>query len=316
MKLLKRLFKIYSPSYKEGAMITFIQEYCSQIPGVECAIDSIGNLYITKGKASSYPCVVAHLDQVQSNHSKDFVAVETKDIIFGYSPSNKRREGLGADDKNGIWIALKCLKKYDTLKVAFFVGEEVGCVGSSKACIEFFDDTRFVIQPDRRGCKDLVTSIGFTELCSKEFLDSTNYTDYGYEESDGMLTDVLSLKELGLPVSCINLSCGYYEPHTSNEFVVKDDLINCLALVEYIIENCTQPYPHQFKEGYGFYHYKNEDVEEAEFEIWTYLDYNYPIITNASELMEVFKHDYPSLTIDDYEKILEEHELYMSDCML
>jgi hypothetical protein len=36
-------------------------------------------------------------------------------------------EGLGADDKNGIWIALQCLKKYDTVKVAFFVSEEVGC---------------------------------------------------------------------------------------------------------------------------------------------------------------------------------------------
>lgn len=316
MKLLKQLFKIYSPSYKEGAMIQFIQGHCQQIPGVDVSVDTIGNIYITKGKAEHYPCIVAHLDQVQKTHSNDFVAVETYDLIMGYSPLNKRQEGLGADDKNGIWIALKCLKKYDILKVAFFVGEEVGCVGSSKAWMEFFENTRFVIQPDRRGSNDMVTSIGFTELCSEDFIESTDYKDYGYDLSDGMFTDVLSLKEQGLPVSCINLSCGYYNPHTDYEIVVKEDLINCLAFVEHIIEKCTQPYPHEYREEYGFYRFGKDDDSDAEFEIWSYLDYNYPCISNASDLMTVFKGEFPTWTEEDYERIIEEHELYMNENML
>ena len=60
-----------------------------------------------------------------------------------------------------------------------------------------------------------------------------------------MMTDVQELKERGLQVSCINLSCGYYEPHTDHEFTIKKDLMNCLSLVEHIIENCTDTYPHQ-----------------------------------------------------------------------
>ena len=40
-----------------------------------------------------------------------------------------------------------------------------------------------------------------------------------------MMTDVLELKEKGLKVSCLNLSCGYYEPHTDHEFTVKKDLL-------------------------------------------------------------------------------------------
>lgn len=44
-----------------------------------------------------------------------------------------------------------------------------------------------------------------------------------------MMTDVLELKERGLGVSCINLSCGYYEPHSDEEFTVKKDLLNCLT---------------------------------------------------------------------------------------
>ena len=245
MKLLKKLYKVYSPSGKERAMIKFIWNYTKRITGTKVETDAVGNFYITKGEAESYPCIVAHLDQVQRLHSKDFTAIETGEIIFGYSSRNKRQEGLGADDKNGIWIALKCLEKYDTLKLAFFVGEEVGCVGSGKAVMDFFNDSRFVIQPDRRGYQDIINEIAWTSLCSPGFLKAAGYKKFGYKETRGMMTDVQELKERGLQVSCINLSCGYYEPHTDHEFTVKKDLMNCLSLVEHIIENCTEPYPHQ-----------------------------------------------------------------------
>ena len=77
MELLKKLYKVYSPSGKERAMIKFIWNYTRRIPGTKIETDITGNLYITKGEAESYPCIVAHLDQVQRLHSKDFMAVET-----------------------------------------------------------------------------------------------------------------------------------------------------------------------------------------------------------------------------------------------
>lgn len=78
---------------------------------------------------------------MQRLHSKDFTTVETgRNHIQVTVPRNEKNEGLGADDKNGIWIALKCLRKYDSLKLAFFVSEEVGCVGSGKAVMDFFND--------------------------------------------------------------------------------------------------------------------------------------------------------------------------------
>ncbi len=120
--------------------------------------DRYGNLYAVKGKSETYPCVVSHLDQVQRIRSKDFKAIETRDIIFGYSPSNHQIEGPGCDDKNGIFIALEALKKYECLKAVFFREEEIGCRGSSHAEMEFFKDCRFVIQCDRRGNSDLITT--------------------------------------------------------------------------------------------------------------------------------------------------------------
>ena len=222
MELLKQLYKIHSPSGNERAMKKFIRRYVRKhIPGAKTRTDKMGNLYIIKGIAQTYPCIVAHIDQVQRERSQDFTPIETKELIFGYSPSLRKQEGLGADDKNGIWIALRCLEKYATLKVAFFVEEETGCRGSSQADMDFFRDCRFVIQPDRRGHQDLITTIGWTELCSDEFLKAIGYKQFSYQKTEGAMADILALKENGLEISCINLSCGYYEPHTDNEFTVK-----------------------------------------------------------------------------------------------
>lgn len=244
MELLKKLYGIYSPSGQGTEMCNFIVEWVYEnVQNVNVEQDNTGNLFITKGIADTYPCVAAHLDQVQRLHSDDFVVLCTQGLLFGYSPSNKRQEGLGADDKNGIWVALNCLKKFDVLKVAFFVGEEVGCVGSKACDMDFFANTRFVLQVDRRDNGDLVTDI-YDEMCSPEFLNDVRYEKFGYNITNGLMTDVATLKERGLKVSCVNMSCGYYEPHTDHEFTIMSELENTLAFVENIIENCTDVYPH------------------------------------------------------------------------
>ena len=259
MELLKTLYCIHSKSNKEDKMLNFLVDWLfDNLPTATIEMDEKCNLYVQKGESDTYPCVVAHVDQVQVNHSDDFEAVETSDIIFGWSSKNKRYEGLGADDKNGVWIALKCLLKYDVLKVALFVGEEIGCVGSENADMDFFKDCRFVLQCDRRGYNDFITEASFTELCDKSFTDDVHYDWFGYKEASGMMTDVMTLKENGLSVACANISCGYYEPHTDREFTIKNDLMNCLLLVEYIIENCTKVYTHEYvykpkTYGYGYY---------------------------------------------------------------
>lgn len=315
MELLKQLYKIHSPSGSELVMKKFIRRYVRKhIPGAKIRTDKTGNLYIIKGIAPSYPCIVAHLDQVQRVHSKDFIPIETKELIFGYSPSQRKQEGIGADDKNGIWIALRCLKKYDTLKVAFFVEEETGCRGSSQADMDFFKDARFVIQPDRRGYKDLITHIGWTDLCSDEFLKATGYEQFGYQETEGAMTDILALKENGLEISCINLSCGYYEPHTDNEFTVKTDLMNCLSLIEYIIETCTEVYPHKSKWGMTDDPWRTMgrisdwEYEEIQTEIYEMLDTDNTL--SVDDLVFMYGQYYPELRKEDFERIyMDYHEL-------
>lgn len=247
MELLKQLYEIHSPSGSEKKMKKFVKNYIREVcPDATISHDNSGNVYVTKGKSDTYPCIAAHLDQVQKEHSKDFTVMQCGDRIFGYSPSRGCTEGLGADDKNGIWIALKCIEKFDALKLAFFVGEEIGCVGSSACNLSFFRDCRFIIEPDRKGGHDFIQSMSYTTVCSDEFRDATNYKAYGYELAEGLLTDVLTLVEDGVGISCINLSCGYYHPHTDEESTSWNELVNCLALVWNILKTCTKVYPHTY----------------------------------------------------------------------
>lgn len=257
MELLKSLYEIHSPSGNEKKLKRFIKKWVADnIEGVECTWDNAGNVYFVKGESETYPVVVAHLDQVQKAHAKDFKAVITEDIVFGYSPSEKEYQGLGADDKNGLWIALKCLETFDVIKVAFFVGEEIGCVGSSKCDMNFFADARFVVEPDRRGGNDLITEISGYDIASEAFLNAFDYASFGYKKTSGLMTDVLELTERGVGVACINMSCGYYNPHSDEEFTVIADLLNALDLVEHIITVCTDVYKHEATYSYRSYNSK------------------------------------------------------------
>ena len=213
---------------------------------------------------------------------------------------------MGADDKNGVFICLECLKKHDAIKVVFFREEEVGCRGSSEAMMSFFDDIRFVIQPDRKGNSDLITNISYSELCSEKFLEEVEPEKWGYREENGLMTDVLTLKENGLGVSCINVSCGYYNPHTDEEVTVKKDLMKSLSFIEHIIEDCTDVYPHILDYGY-WGRYDNE----LEDEIYEMLNSD-PTLTPKG-LYDMYSTTYPYLGLEDYERIYKDFRMFGGD---
>lgn len=308
MKLLVDLYKTFSPTGKEQGMRKFIVQWVKDhCRNTIIAKDQKGNLYITKGKADTYPCLCAHMDQVQRHHAPDFAVYQAEDMLFGYSKQYKEHQGLGADDKNGIWVCLKCLEKYDALKVAFFVEEEAGCVGSQKAVMSFFDDCRYVLQIDRKNGGDLITTIGgWMSLCSKEFVEAVQPMKFGYHEEYGLMTDIEALKENGLRVSAVNISCGYYNPHTDTEFTLYSELENCLHFVEHIIETCQDVYPHEL-DDYEFEEY-DRAIEEDEYRdiIARHLEEN-PELT-AKDIMECYKGMFFYLKETDFDRLIQEEK--------
>ena len=261
IKLLKNLYKILSPSKQGGEykLREFIQNYINSLndSNIKTHKDSMGNFFVEKMdsedefKREYVPCIVAHLDQVQSFHPSDFKVIIKSNKAYGWSPSLQERCGLGADDKNGIFIALECLRCFRGIKLAFFVQEETGGLGSNYADLSFFKDVAYIIQPDRRGSKDLITNIAETPVCSQEFMEKiTSINHYGYEQARGIFTDILNLVERGVGVSCVNLSCGYYSPHTDEEYTLLKDLETCLKYVKRIIREVPDRYEHKIDNYY------------------------------------------------------------------
>ena len=238
MELLKSLYKINSKSGQEAAIKKFVQE---QLAGVELAVeeDTFGNIFITKGTAVSYPCVTAHLDEVHVPVEKYLVI--DGDMIYAVDATGERT-GIGADDKNGLWIIIRLLHEKPLLKVALFVQEErdgeiAGCRGSRACSLDFFNDVRYILAVDRKGDSEVVTvGKGDIRLCYDDMFPPEILHKYGYECVPGGRTDVVALKERGLQVPCCNIGCGYYNAHKPDEYTLFSHLEKALEFVGKLID--------------------------------------------------------------------------------
>lgn len=264
MELLKSLYEIHSPTGSEWRMIKFILDYLEKfVPQAQINIDSRGNMYICRRDPqkeelkTGYPTLCCHLDQVQILHSEDFEVKERiienpesgeKHLeLFGWSESANAQEGLGGDDKNGIWVCLKALEQIDHLKVFMAIGEEKGCWGSNRADLKFFEDSLYILEPDCKGGEDIRTLLRGVPVASKEFEDELEAEKFGYNIAEGKTTDVLPLTLSGVGVSCANIPCGYYNPHKDDEYCNVEELKKCLNFVFDTVGRLQKKFPHLYK---------------------------------------------------------------------
>jgi len=227
-----------------------------------------GNILVTKKQTdfTGYlPCVVAHMDTVHDIYP-GFKVNEIDGKLFAiqnYPKPNASKAGIGGDDKVGVFIALEMLKTFDNIKIAFFTNEEIGCVGSNAVDLDWFKDTAFVLQADRRGNNEIIYSDMNGLVASEEFMSDTKpiATKHGYVFSDqGSYTDATTMSGNGLCVSAYNIACGYYNAHTVNEYVIISDVEKSLNLFTSLIQELTcdnnKQYLHENKHDYynsGYY---------------------------------------------------------------
>lgn len=211
---------------------------------LEYETDAYGNHYIVKTSVSgitptTYPCVVAHLDQVHDyiDDYEVFIAKDN-DIVFAMGTEHRSgdyvQQGIGGDDLVGVWLCLEALIRLDNVKVVLFLDEEVGCLGSSEADIKFFKDCSFILQGDRRGdTKDWIEYTNSVQVASKDFKKAISpiLKDYGYSFNDGSMTDVGELVINGAGCVAANISCGYFNAHFETEVVSISDALLCLDLI-------------------------------------------------------------------------------------
>ena len=261
MELLKQLYYIHSPFYREWPMICFICEYIREhVPEAEVQMDNWGNLYIKKdlpyggrSEVAGYPTLACHLDQVQQLHSEDFEVRQENGTLYGWSEKNQRREGLGADDKNGIWVCLRCLEECPHLKVFMAVGEEKGCIGSNHADMSFFADSLYVLEPDCKGGEEIHTNLKGVPCASSGFEQAlleagtslfTFHSSFSITPAKG--SDIFALILNGIGVSCANIPAGYHLPHKDDEYTVIAELEHALAFIRHFVTTEHRRFPHTY----------------------------------------------------------------------
>ena len=136
-KLLYSLLAIESESHDSSVMEAFILSYARRRRW-DIATDHLGNIYLTKGRAEVFPCIVAHMDTVHAITGESITPVTIEGRVTGMHASTMQQTGIGGDDKCGLYCALEIMGKLPACKAAFFVDEEVGCLGSSAADMDFF----------------------------------------------------------------------------------------------------------------------------------------------------------------------------------
>ena len=178
--------------------------------------DTHGNYFYKIGESRTI--FASHLDTVSSKHE------DVKHVLDGETIRTDGTTTLGADDKAGVSIMIWMIKHNIPGTYYFFIGEEVGCIGSGLAAKydEFKGVYDRIISFDRRGTTSIITHQSWARCCSDEFADAfcaeLNKSDYKLKyikDDGGVYTD--SAEFVDLIPECTNVSVGYYSEHTKNE---------------------------------------------------------------------------------------------------
>jgi len=196
--------------------------------------DQFGNLYLQIG--DSDVMFTSHLDtatQADCKVNHEIVDEQGVRII-----KTDGKSILGADCKAGVVIMLYMIEKCVPGLYYFFLGEEVGCVGSRKLAklheTEPLKNITKVVSFDRRGTDSIITYQASSRCCSDEFANklaqelNLNESSFSYKiDPTGVYTD--SAQFTKIYQECTNISVGYYSEHTFSE---KQDMTHLIKLAE------------------------------------------------------------------------------------
>ena len=181
---------------------------------------------LEKDKNGNYFYKIGESRTVFASHL-DTVCREQTSVTHTFDGDLIKTDGkttLGADDKAGVTILLHLMRNKIPGLYYFFIGEEVGCIGSGLAAKsgDFNGKYDRIISFDRRDVGSVITYQSSSRCCSDAFADALalqlNRSGYGLsykKDEGGVYTD--SAEFVDIIPECTNLSVGYYKEHTVNE---------------------------------------------------------------------------------------------------
>lgn len=262
MKDLLRLYSFESV-HKTDDEILIADFICGWLDNNGIDYNRKGNNIFRIRAEKTVPILSAHLDQVKTNGRAEHFFLRD-DTIHGYNCLYEHTS-LGGDDKNGVWIILKCLEAGIDIDFVISAGEECGCVGireleEANVLDNIFPD-RFCIVLDRRGNWDVLEGGSASTYCKTLAQDICNYLvakdpDNNYKVTTGSLSDTATLC---MYCESVNMSVAYDSPHSASETtnwkqlqkILEDVKLLCTEFVHY----STDPTVYVYKSKYNTYNF-------------------------------------------------------------
>ena len=218
---IKSLYTVYSPSGDEQQMSELIQETLTR-NSIPYTITDDHQIYrLNPGE----PLVCAHLDEVHFAPCEEIILHNQR----YYGMTDHTQTGIGADDKNGVWVVLNLLRTFPNLSFIFSTQEEIGAQGikdllKNHLDKNVLDSIPYALIFDRQGNSDIIGTKN--DYCAQDLEDAiceiSQENNFLYTPAQGVFSDCNKLRHY---VPCVNLSVGYYNAHSDQEYTEIKDLI-------------------------------------------------------------------------------------------
>lgn len=193
--------------------------------------------------------LVAHADTVHAQLPSEIFFDRKKNVIW--SP-----EGLGADDRAGIYAIIDIIREGYRPTVIICNGEEIGGQGARKFIQDYPEapsKISFLLEMDRMGFNDMV----FYSCDNPEF--ESYIEPYGFKSDWGTFSDIAIIAP-AWKVAAANLSIGYEDEHTKAERLYFDWMFATIEKVKNILQDeMVAEHPFIYIEGYDYGCYSRYD---------------------------------------------------------
>lgn len=218
-RLFERLVSLTQKGMHQ-AMAQYLKDKYEKVIVTKDYIVAVGDIPIA---------LVAHMDTVFKTPVVDLYYDQRKGVLW--SP-----QGLGADDRAGIFAILKIIQSGLRPAVIFTTDEEQGGLGATalgtRECP--IPGLKYMIQLDRHGTNDCV----FYECFNEDFYDYVE--SFGFCEAYGSFSDISFL----MPqwnICGVNLSVGYEDEHSEVETLHIAPLYDTIAKVKKMLSETEIP---------------------------------------------------------------------------
>ena len=178
----------------------------------------------------------AHLDTVFANPPINIFVDKEQEVMW--APA-----GLGSDDRAGVYAIMDILMSGCCPSVLFTTGEEEGCSGTFDLLKYFpnnpFEDIKMIIQLDRKEQREAV----YYSCENKNF--ENWISSFGFYTDQGTFTDIAFICP-NWGIAGVNLSVGYFNEHTKQEYLRYNYLLDTIERVKRILYSSTSKHVPKF----------------------------------------------------------------------